>query len=71
MTDTELLKKAIRDSGIKVIRLMEASNIKAYATFRSKMNNQSEFTASEIKAICAALKFTAADRDRVFFAKDV
>ena len=71
MTDTELLERIIDKSGIKYMKLMEAANIKSYATFRSRMYNNTGFTASEIQAISDTLKLTAAQRDRVFFAKNV
>lgn len=71
MTDKELLEKAIEKSGIKVMKLMEAAGIKSYATFRGRMNNDTEFTASEIQALTDALQLTAAERDRIFFALDV
>lgn len=71
MTDKELLEKAIEQSGIKVSKLMEAANIKSYATFRGRMNNETEFTASEIQAISNALRLTASERNRIFFARSV
>ena len=69
MTDKELLERAIEQSGIKVMKLMEAANIKSYATFRGRMNNETEFTASEIQAISNALQLTSEQRDRIFFCK--
>lgn len=71
MTDKELLEQAIERSGIKVMKLMETAGIKSYATFRGRMNNDTEFTASEIQALTSALQLTAAERDMIFFAKDV
>lgn len=71
MTNKELLEKAIEKSGIKVMKLMEAAGIKSYATFRGRMNNDTEFTASEIQALTDALQLTSAERDRIFFALDV
>ena len=70
MTDKELLEQAIEQAGIKVMKLMEAANIKSYATFRGRLNNDTEFTASEIRAISEALQLTAAQRDRIFFAQN-
>lgn len=71
MTNTELLKKVIEDSGIKVGRLLALTNIKSYATFRGRMNNETEFTASEIKALTEALHLTAEQREHIFFAGNV
>ncbi len=67
MTDKELLEQAIEQSGVKVMKLMEAANIKSYATFRGRLNNETEFTASEIKAISETLQLTTEQRDRIFF----
>ena len=67
MTDKELLERAIEQSGVKIMKLMEIANIKSYATFRGRMNNETEFTASEIKAISEALHLSAELRDRIFF----
>lgn len=69
MTDTELLEQAIKDSGIKINKLMEVTNIRSYTTFRGRMTNASEFTASEIQAICDVLNLSAVQRKRIFFAK--
>lgn len=69
MTDRELLEQAIERSGVKVAKLMEAANIKSYATFRGRLNNDTEFTASEIQAITNTLRLTTEERDRIFFAK--
>lgn len=71
MTNKELLEQAIEKSGIKVMKLMEAANIKSYATFRGRLNNETEFTASEIQAISDALQLTAEQRDKIFFAINV
>lgn len=71
MTDKELLEQAIERSGIKVAKLMEAANIKSYATFRGRLNNDTEFTASEIKAISDVLRLTVAERDKIFFTQCV
>ena len=68
MTNKKLLEEAIERSGIKVMKLMESAGIKSYATFRGRMNNETEFTASEIQALTEALQLTAKERDRIFFA---
>lgn len=71
MTNKELLEQAIERSGVKVAKIMEAANIKSYATFRGRLNNETEFTASEIQAISETLRLTAAERNRIFFARGV
>lgn len=71
MTNKELLEQAIADAGIKISKLMDIAGIRSYATFRGRLENKSEFTASEIQAISTALNLTAAQRDKIFFAINV
>ena len=60
MTDKELLEQAIERSGVKVAKIMEAANIKSYATFRGRLNNETEFTAStDMKKISILIVRTA------------
>ena len=69
MTDTEKLKEAIDKSGIKLDAIMTATGIKSYATLRGRINNDTEFTASEISAIADLLRMTPEQRDQIFFAQ--
>lgn len=69
MTDTEKLKDAINKSGIKLDALLIATGIKSYATLRGRINNETEFTASEISAIADLLRMTPEQRDSIFFAQ--
>jgi len=71
MTNKELLEQAIERSGVKIMKLMEAAGIKSYATFRGRLNNETEFTASEIIAISETLQLTAEQRNQIFFAVNV
>lgn len=70
MTNTELLKKAINESGIKISAILEKMNIKAYSTLRAKIENKREFTASEIKKLCEILNLNGEQCDAIFFATD-
>lgn len=70
MTNSELLKKAIRESGIKRSTIMKLTNIKAYSTLRDKIGNRSEFTASEIQKLCEILHLDNEEREAIFFAND-
>ena len=70
MTDTEKLKEAIDKSGIKLDAILNATGIKSYATLRGRINNETEFTASEISAIADLLRMTPDQRDAVFFANN-
>ena len=68
MTDTAKLKEAIRGSGLKLSSILKATGIKSYATLRSKVRNQSEFTATEIMALCELLSLDREKCDEIFFA---
>jgi len=70
MTNTERLKEIISRSGIKLDAIMNATGIKSYATLRGRINNETEFTASEIRAIAELLRMTPEERDEIFFATD-
>lgn len=70
MTNTQLLNKAIEDSGLKINRIIESMGIKAYATLRDKIENKREFTASEIAKLCDILSLDNDQREAIFFAKD-
>ena len=70
MTNTQLLNKAIEDSGLKINRIIESMDIKTYATLRDKIENKREFTASEIAKLCDILSLDNDQREAIFFAKD-
>ena len=68
MTDTEKLNDAIREAGIKLDAILKATGIKSYTTLKSRINNETEFTASEISAIAYLCRMTPKQRDEIFFA---
>ena len=68
MTNTSLLEKYIEESGYKKGFIAQQLGISAYA-FTLKINNKSEFKASEITILCKLLKISAKDREAIFFAK--
>lgn len=68
MTNKELLKAAIKRSGVKLDAVLDATGIKSYATLRGRINNETGFTASEIAAIQNLLRLTNEERDEIFFA---
>ena len=70
MTNTALLKKAIKDTGIKIFVIMEALEIKSYETIRRKINNRASFTAGEIQILCELLRLTKEQREQIFFASE-
>ena len=70
MTNSQMLEKIIRESGIKRSFILEKTGIKAYSTLRDKIWNRSEFMASEIQALCEILHLTSEQREAIFFTKD-
>lgn len=68
MTNTELLKKAIEKSGMKIGFILERMNIKSYSTLRDKIEGRREFTASEIYSLCEILHLDKVQMDEIFFA---
>jgi len=68
MTNTELLRKAIKAAGLKISAVMEALGIKSYTTMREKINNVKNFTVGEIEILCELLKLTPEQREQIFFA---
>lgn len=70
MTNTSLLEKYIEKSGYKKSFIAERLGLTAYG-FALKVNNKSEFKASEMTILCELLKINAKDKDAIFFAKQV
>lgn len=70
MTNTDLLRKAIKDAGLKISAVMEALGIKSYNTMAAKINNVKTFTVREIEILCVLLKLTKEQREQIFFANE-
>lgn len=71
MTDTVRLDQIIRDRGYKFSFIAKYLHLSPYG-FARKRNNQSEFTAQQIDALCDLLKIESIeDRFAIFFAKKV
>ncbi len=68
MTDTELLRRVIAKSGLKYQFLAAYIGITPYG-LQKKIENESEFKASEIDRLSSALKLSNAMRDKIFFAR--
>lgn len=67
MTDTEALKKKIFDSGLKQGYIAERLGLSSYG-FAKKMNNVTEFKATEIQMLCEILHITSLkEKDAIFF----
>lgn len=68
MTDTELLKEYITNSGKKIGYLAEKLGI-SRQYFGMKINNKADFTNRETDILCKELGITKlSDKDRIFFA---
>lgn len=70
MTDTRLLSQVINDSGITITALAKKLGI-TRESFYKKMNNETEFKASEIISLQNILSLTNQIRDNIFFATKV
>lgn len=70
MTNTPLLEKYIERSGYKRAYIAKALGISSY-TLAMKINNLSEFRASEIETLCELLNIDVVERMEIFFAKVV
>lgn len=71
MTDTELLMEWIKNSGLKLGFIAEKLGLTRFGLSK-KINNITEFKASEIEKMCEILHIDSMeDRKRIFFAKEV
>lgn len=68
MTNTALLEQYIEKSGYKKSFIAEQLGLTAYG-LTLKVNNKSEFKASEMTILCKLLKISARDKEAIFFAK--
>ena len=66
MTDTIALRSVIAESGLKYKALAEIMGLSPY-TLQMKIDNESEFKASEIDALANALGMDMQQRDSIFF----
>lgn len=67
MTNTELLRSKIEGSGLKVQFIAGKLGISPQG-FYNKLNNKTEFRASEIRVICDLLHIGAKEKEAIFFA---
>ena len=71
MTNSEMLKKAIGESGYMISWIMKQMGIKSYSTLRDKIDNKQEFKASEIAKLCEILHLDSDQMNGIFFANGV
>lgn len=71
MTDTELLKEKISQSGLKIGYIAESTGI-SRASLWNKVNNLRAFTVPEMDKLCTVLNIKSLrERDAIFFNHDV
>lgn len=70
MTNTELLRKKIDDSGYKLIYIAKQVGI-TYQGFLKKINNETEFKATEIQILCELLNIDIQEKEEIFFTSSV
>lgn len=71
MTNTNLLKLKIRDSGLKLFNISQKMGI-SRQTLWKKINNKVAFDQYEIEKLCGILGITDLyEKERIFFAKVV
>ena len=70
MTNTELLRRKIDETGYKLQFVAEKCGL-TYQGFMNKVNNKSDFTAPEIGKLRTLLKLSPEEVERIFFISDV
>lgn len=70
MTDFELLKEKIRETGMTVVAIAKKSGI-LRETLYNRLNGRGEFNASEISSLTRVLGLSLEERDAIFFAEKV
>ena len=70
MTDSKKLSDEITDSGMTITAIAKKISITREG-FYKKLNNETEFKASEISALQKILRLSNRKRDEIFFAKEV
>lgn len=72
MTNTNLLERKIRDSGLRIMYICERLGI-SYPGFQKKLRNTggSEFKPSEITVLVELLHLTPEEVNQIFFSSEV
>ena len=69
MTDTELLREKIKQSGYKIQFIAKKLGI-SYQGLLNKINNKSEFRAKEIQVLHDLVNLTEDERVAIFFTRE-
>lgn len=67
MTNSAALREAVDRSGLKYMKIAGEMGISSY-TLQKKINNETEFKASEIVKLSALLCLSENERSTIFFA---
>ena len=70
MTDTERIRDIIKNSGLKYKTIASKLGLTYYG-LQKKLDNKSEFKASEIKQLCEILSIKDMDVFEIFFNENV
>lgn len=70
MTNTNMLRNKVRALGLKYDFLARHLNLTPYGLAR-KIDNKSEFRASEIQLLSDLLRLSANEKEQIFFAQKV
>ncbi len=70
MTNTTLLEEKIDASGYKKSYIAKAIGLKSTAGLANKVNNITEFTASEINGLCNLQKIESLEERHIIFFAD-
>ena len=68
MTDTEMLKELISNSGMKYLYIAEQLGITRYS-LQKKIENKNEFKASEVNRLCELLRINSLEKKEAIFFK--
>lgn len=70
MTNEELLRQKIEESGLKIYFIAKQTGI-SYQALLNKMRNEREFKVSEIQKLSEILNLSAEEREHIFFTQNV
>ena len=71
MTNTQMLRQIVRDSGLKYQYIAEKMGLSRFGLMK-KIDGENEFKASEIENLCEILKIDSLEqRMQIFFANEV
>ena len=66
MTNTEMFRKRVEECGVTYTFIASKIGITREALYK-KINNETEFKASEITVCTQILQLNSAERDKIFF----